>query len=318
MQPLRYIAGLALALTLSFSAFAAQGTGRVTIPLSIDDSDRMSVWVEVGGEQSLAVIDTAATYPMVDSHLLNTENSEPTGAEVRVIGVGGKRLFDETEVGPVKVGDTQFAKVSAAINGRANFPGHRTVLPTITFDARILDFDFPLGRLDIYNSRPDRMGDHVLSRLPYTTIGGLPFIQVKVNGVKGLALIDTGSDVSYLNSVFAEQAGAVLKLDRTTELFGAAGEDSSTVKIMQVKKLNFGRHSKRKFEMLSADTPIFAHLGLQNEAVMVMGLDTLRHFRMQIDREAGRVYLGRPESEHEGRRYRISPFSGRVRKAVTG
>lgn len=318
MQPLRYIAGLALTLTLTFSAFATQGSGRVTIPISIDDSDRMSVWVDVGGTESLAVIDTAATYPMVDRRLLNAENSDPTGVEVNVIGVGGKRTFDETEVGPLKVGDTDFEKVSAAINGRANFPGHRTVLPAKIFDARILDFDFPLGRLDIYKSRPDRMGDHVLSRLPYTKIGGLPFIEVKVNGARGLALIDTGSDVTYINSVFARKAGAVLKADRTTELFGAAGNEAASIKIMQVKKLNFGRHSKYKFEMLSADTPIFNHLGLQNEAVMVMGLDTLRHFRMQIDREAGRIYLGRPESEHEGRRYRISPFSGRVRRHVRG
>lgn len=318
MRLIKSIIGGVLALGFiagaSAGASAGESNSKITVPISIDDNDRMAVWVQVGEHRSVATIDTAATFPMVDRRLLNDTNSAETGAQVEVIGVGGSRLFAEARVGPVAVGDTNFSKLSAAVNGRKDFPGHRTVIPANVFQGRVLDFDFQRDRLDVYNAKPDRTGDHVWSKLAYSEVQGLPFIRVKVNGTEGWALIDTGSDVTYLNTVFADRSGAVVKLDKTKEIFGATGESGAQIKILDVRKLSFGHHAKRKFEILSANTPIFAHLGLQDEPVMVMGMDVLRHFRLQIDRETSLIYLGRPENETDGRRYRISPFSGRVRR----
>lgn len=292
---------------------AASATERANIPISIDDDDRMQVWMTLNGEATVATIDTAATFAMVDQRLLNEENSTPLGKEVPVLGVGGSRLFPSSDIGPLMLGDLRFDILPAAVNGRSSFAGHKTILPADALPGQILDFDFPTGIVQTYSDRPERMGDHIVSKHDYQNIGGLPFITVKLNNTLGLALIDTGSEVSYVNTVFALRSGARIKPDREQELFGTGGTERGHINVLDVDKLVLGRHSKRKFEMLSADTPVLEHLGLEEEAVMVLGMDVLKHFRMQMDRGAKRIYLGRPEdSISSGRRFKFTPMSGRL------
>ena len=95
-------------------------------------------------------------------------------------------------------------------------------------------------------------------------------------------------------------------------MFGA-DSGGANVKVMSARQLKLGKHEMRDFLILSADPPLFEYLGLEEEPAMVLGLDTLRNFRLQIDRERGYVHLSRAETRKEGRRYRIQPFSSRLR-----
>jgi len=68
------------------------------------------------------------------------------------------------------------------------------------------------------------------------------------------------------------------------------------------------------FEILSADSAVFGYVGRSDQPTMVLGMDYLKHFRLQIDREKQEMIFGRKESKSAGRRYHISPMSGRIKR----
>ncbi len=310
MTHLLRVTMIVLGLTVFAIQAAAGNLG--SIKMTVNDSDQMTVSVQIDDREGPAIVDTAATYAMVDADLLSATNSVTLDQEVAILGLSGRRLFPVARIGPVSTGDVSLAILPAAINTQARFPGHKTILPASAFKARVIDFDFNRNRIDLYDTRPQSPGDAVLSRISYSEIEGLPFIQVKLNGKTGLALIDTGSDATYINSKFAEIAGARLQPDKTVRLFGSDA-NSTQVRVMSARSLKIGRHSMRDFRILSADPPLFEHLGLAEQPVMVLGLDTLRNFRLQIDRDRKHVLLSRPESRAVGRRFRVQPFSSRIR-----
>jgi len=288
------------------------------IKMTIDDNDQMTINIRVNDQEGPAVLDTAATYALIDANMLTEVNSQPRDEQVEILGLSGRRLFPTTQIGPVMTGEIDLNSMPAAINSQTRFPGHKTILPASAFKSRVIDFDFPENRIELYDRRPKAARGSVLSKINYREIDGLPFIEVKLNGKIGLALIDTGSDATYINSTFAQLAGARPKPDNTIRLFGA-DSSGTRVSVMSAKRLQIGKHQMRNFLILSADPPMFEHLGLADQPIMVLGLDTLRNFRLQIDRERKRIVLARPEDPYDGqRRFRVQPFSSRIRPDGTG
>ena len=294
------------------AAVAAHANDLRSIDMTVDESDQMTIELEVNERAGFGVIDTAATYALVDAEMLSETNSTARAEKVQILGLTGPRIFPTALIGPVHTGDIDLQTMPAAIVRQARFPGHKNVIPAQAFDARVIDFDFGRNRVYLYDGRPQSVGDAVRSRLRIEEREGLPFIEVKLNGKIGLALIDTGSNATYVNSKFAEVAGARLDEERTIRLFGA-DSGGANVRVMSARQLKLGKHEMRDFLILSADPPLFEYLGLEEEPAMVLGLDTLRNFRLQIDRERGYVHLSRAETRKEGRRYRIQPFSSRLR-----
>ena len=288
------------------------------IKMTVDENDQMTINVQVNDKEGLAVLDTAATYALIDAAMLTDGNSQPRDEQVEILGVTGRRLFPTTQIGPVMTGEIDLNSMPAAINSQTRFPGHKTILPANAFRSRVIDFDFLKNQIELYDRRPKAARGSVLSKISYREIDGLPFIEVRLNGKTGLALIDTGSDATYINSAFAQLAGARLQQDRTIRLFGADAGGTS-VSVMSAKRLQLGKHQMRDFLILSADPPMFEHLGLADQPIMVLGLDTLRNFRVQIDRQRKQIILARPEDPYEGqRRFRVQPFSSRIRPDGTG
>ncbi len=309
------IASIAILLSAAQIGFASDlGVIRMTV----DENDQMTINVRVNDQEGLAVVDTAATYALIDANMLTAVNSHPRDEQVDILGVSGRRLFPTTQIGPVTAGEVDLNSISAAIILQARFPGHKTILPASAFKSRVIDFDFLKNQIELYDRRPKPVRGSVLSKISYREIDGLPFIQIKLNGKTGLALIDTGSDATYINSAFAQLAGARPKPDKTVKLFGI-DNGGTRVSVMSARRLRIGRHEMRNFLILSADPPMFEHLGLADQPVMVLGLDTLRNFRLQIDRGRKQIVLARPEDPSEGqRRFRVQPFSSRIRPDGTG
>ena len=313
-QKLNFLRTIAVicGLVLSASVQAAFASDLGTIAMTVDDSDKMTIHIQLNERSGLGILDTAATYMLIDADLLTDTNSTLREEKIAIMGLSGPRIFSTAQIGPVIAGEIDLQDMPAAINAQARFPGHKTILPASAFNARVIDFDFLRNRIDIYDTKPKSNGDVILSKFRYQEIQGLPFIKVKLNGKPGLALIDTGSDATYINSKFADIAGARLQPDKTISLIGS-DNDGTRVRVMSAKSLKIGRHSMRDFRILSADPPLFKHLGLEDQPVMVLGLDTLRNFRLQIDRKRQQILLGRPETRQEGRRFRVQPFSSRLR-----
>lgn len=305
----RLVASLTFATSMCVSAAASELR---SIDMTVDENDQMTINLDVNERSGLGVIDTAATYALIDADMLTEKNSAARAERVEVLGLAGRKIFETALIGPVQTGDINLNTFPAAIVRQARFPGHKNVIPATAFDERVIDFDFNRNSVYLYDGRPQSVGDSVRSRLKYIERDGLPFIKVKLNGRTGLALIDTGSNATYVNSKFAEVAKARLDVDRTIRLFGA-DENSAKVRVMSAKRLEFGKHNMSDFLILSSDPPLFEHIGLADEPAMVLGLDVLRKFRLQIDRERGYIHISRAETRQEGRRFRVQPFSSRIR-----
>jgi predicted aspartyl protease len=131
--------------------------------------------------------------------------------------------------------------------------------------------------------------------MKYTDENGLIFVDVRINGRKGRALVDTGSSVTFINRRFAEQSHTRTNQEKTKILQGATGGDQS-LRIASVRMLAIGDYRMSGVDILVSDPPLFKYLGLEQEPAMVLGMDLLSSFRLQIDRRRQRVVLSMPDS----------------------
>ncbi|MEM7493075.1 MAG: pepsin/retropepsin-like aspartic protease family protein [Pseudomonadota bacterium] len=282
------------------------------LPISLE-GDRVTINVEWNGHPLEATLDSAATYPLISSAILSQINGQSLDETVDIFGVGGLRTFPVAQTYDLRVGKQRYSDVVTAVSSGPQDQVFKAILPISLLQGRTLDFQFSKKRLDIYNAAPRLRGEAVRSRFEYEIIKGVPFIEVEVNGVKGLALVDTGSDITYINRAFARQAKAQFLPERTLEIFGT-GPDNSPVQVSRIKKFELGDHRKESFELLTANTTVFDYLERRDEPTMVLGMDTLGQLHLQIDREKQELFLSRREDYAEGRRYNVTPFSGRLKK----
>lgn len=290
---------LALALTM----FGCQATASEsqTIPISVNDEGHLIVEITVNDTVATkAVLDTAATHAMIDTGLAGRANvPAPTGTQVNVLGLTGAELFPVVHLASLTIGPQRLLNVPSALNTNPAVAETRNVVPTNSLTGDILDFVFESDQVFVYDGKPKRSKGLETTSSPMQKINGLWFAKVDMNGVEGLALIDTGSSITFISSRFADAAGVVTHVEKTQTLNGATGGGIG-VRISTVRRFDVGKRRLSNFDLLVADPPLFAHLGLENEPAMVLGLDYLSLFRVQMDQRRGRLVLGTPRDKRKG------------------
>ncbi|MBY9066296.1 retropepsin-like domain-containing protein [Hyphomonas sp. WL0036] len=265
--------------------FVFASVGQNPIPLQRSEAGYFTARVSVNDAPAIdAIIDTAATAAMIHQSVADEAGigtPVATAGLVPVFGLLGEREFPLIEIGHVSVGTVRLNKLAAAYNDREQMPGAPLVIPAAAFGSDVLDFDFPSARFSAYDGRPE--GDHGNSgRGNLIVENGLFFTEVRVNGVRGRALIDTGSPFTFINSEMAKASGAKPEDELTQQLIGATG-GRLEVSISSVKRLSVAKFSVSKLNMIVVDPPLFEDLGLAGEPAMLIGLDLLSMFRVQID-----------------------------------
>ena len=234
----------------------AHATPKDQIELSVDADDRMTISLKVGEKDVSAVLDTAATYFMIDHAVLDDFNSSALEGPINILGLDGIREFPRTEVGPMVTGNTPLGTVRAAINSNSDFIGHRTIVPLSALPGRTVDFNFAARKISFYDHRPERQSRrNIVSRVKYKEINGLIFIPVRLNGTMGHALIDTGSNVTYVNHAFAEASKAKFNLDITQQLFGIAATGIEVRVFSAQAAYSWVSHDAQRFDILASDPP---------------------------------------------------------------
>jgi len=285
-------AALTLALLSAVSAFAA--VERVTFPLLFNTQGYFVVQASINASPPVpVVIDTAATMAMIDSRAAMAAGiSGPSDEEdrVSVFGLLGERQYGQVKIPQVRAGSVSLHQVTAAYNDREAMPGGPLVIPATAFGGDVIDFDFPAGQFSAYSGRPKRVGTVSPARSALTEVDGLYFAEISINGVKGRALVDTGSPVSLMNSAFARAAGVPRNEEKTQLLQGATG-GKLLAHVATARQISVGYYTFRKMDMIVADPALFGDLGLQQEPLMLLGIDYLSQFRMQIDRRRNVLLL---------------------------
>lgn len=250
--------------------------------------------VMINGESATALLDTGATIALIDRRLVDIEfDAAAPLDEARILGIGGKRKYPVTQLDNLSAGSERWTDIRVAVNTESQFPVHRTIMPVSIFDTRVVDFDFANHQVHLYDGRPKRVRRAHKSWLNYQNVNDLIFVTVRINGVYGKALVDTGADVSFVNERFAHDTRAVLDEVRT-QLIRGSDLSNNRASVYTFRHMRFADNEINRITLPVLDTELFEELGFADQPMMVMGMDLLRQFRLQIDRERERVYFVLP------------------------
>jgi predicted aspartyl protease len=291
-QILFLLASMGIVSALSPTALA---TEKRSLVLTHSESHRPFTDVLINGVGSSALIDTAATIPLIDDSYLDLEalgEDAPTieATEARILGIGGQRFYPVARLPNLSAGGERWSDLRVAVNNESLFPINKSVLPISIFESRVVDFDFRNDRVYLYEGRPKRVRRAHQASVRYQDVNSLMFVPVKINGVRGRALIDTGADVSFINPQFAEQSKAKFDEDRTAILRGS-DLTRNRASIYQVRRIAFAENEFNRVTVPVLETDLFTELGFGDEPMMIFGMDLLQHFRVQIDRGRQRIYF---------------------------
>ncbi|SER26700.1 aspartyl protease family protein [Sphingobium sp. YR768] len=157
----------------------------------------------------------------------------------------------------------------------------------------LVDFDLPSARLSLLDGAEAKalvgsLGPAVPAR---SVNGGLLAVPVKVNGVTGWGVIDTGARETRINTRFANLAQiAVDRAGMSTTVYGATNSASS-LRPGQTRSVHLLGRELGVTSIRIADLPVFETFGLQDEPAMIIGADYLGRFRLVIDFPTRRVWL---------------------------
>ncbi len=271
-------------------AATAYATEERTLVLQQSLKKRPYTVITINGTETSALLDTAATIALIDNEFVVPDETGGYGIEqARIIGLGGKREFPIANLDSLRAGTESWSDLRVAVDTESRFPIRRSVLPISIFETNIVDFDFINRRVHLYDGRPKRVTGGTKSTMKYKNVDNLIFLPIEMNGVRGKALIDTGADLSFVNQRFADVANAKLDEERTKILQGI-DLAKNWASIHQFRRLEFGDHFFKRLTLPVVRTDLFTELGFdEDEPMMVMGMDLLAHFRMQVDRKRSRV-----------------------------
>jgi predicted aspartyl protease len=284
---------LALVLLALSTTPMASAVAKHTIPFEISEAGFLVVKMELNDEVEVdAVLDTGATIALLDHTAAKAAGiEEPDGVSVVAInGLSGVQEFPLVHIDKLDIGGIQSETVRAAYNKKFPMDYVSNILPANNLPHRVLDFDFEEGRLSVYNRRPLAVWRSKTVRKPVERIQGLPFIRIELDGMEALALIDTGASLTVVNSVLADKVTGRRGRIETLELVGATGAVMD-LRVLHSRNLAVGEFKTDKFRSIIADPDVLVALGVSEEPVIIVGLDYLSQFRLQIDREAEMMHF---------------------------
>lgn len=300
---------------LATFALEAQANKRVIVPFKFSDQNHMLVPISINDHQTTGVLDTAATIAMIDSRSamlggIKPPNRDAPSAIVR--GIAGVSEYQIVHIGSIKAGSAELGEVDAAFNPNFDLSGAASnILPFSVFPGDVVEFDFSRMQISSYNGRPDNPETDNIQRIRYIEDRGLLFAEIRINGKKGRALVDTGANVSYVNSAFEELANMRSNAEKARMVVGATTGDAPIR--VATARVQLGGFHFNHVDLFVVDTEFFTDFGLNEEPVMVLGLDLLSAFRVQFDRRKNRMILILPEIDNDNLRLDLRSRGSRIR-----
>lgn len=267
--------------------------------LSFADSSRIGpvLDVQINGVATTALLDTGATVALIDDQFLGAQNpSNFLATEARILGLGGLRQYPMASLSDLSVGARSWRDLRVAVNTHTTFPVEHSILPISLFQTSIIDFEFGESRVHLYDGRPKRVRNAPKSTIRYTENQRLIFMPIKINGARGLALIDTGAERSFVNPAYARRAKSVPD-EYDEERMQGSDLSTKTAHLHTFRNFEVGDFEIPKSRIPVLRTDLFEELGYADTPMMVLGMDYLKHFRVQIDRRRKRItFVQSPEA----------------------
>ncbi|TXC69152.1 hypothetical protein FSZ31_09525 [Sphingorhabdus soli] len=263
------------------------------IPLSFSGSGHVVVPVRInGGDQHLFVFDTGAEGSAVYSRFSSEAKLESAGRE-EVVGQTGAASLPLRRIARLEVDGRTFGPVVASeLPDRPDGAVMAGIIGLDIMGRYLVDFDLSAARLSLLDGVEAEQliasqGEPVSARI---LTGGLLAVPVKVNGVAGWGIIDTGARESRINTKFANLAKVKNDDARAAIMVQGATNTSSSLRPGRTRTIRLLGQELSDAPIRIADLPVFDAFGLGDEPAMIIGADYLGHYRLLIDFPTRRVW----------------------------
>jgi len=274
------------------------GEVRATVPLEPMQDGHLVVPAQVDGSGPYPfILDTGA-----DSTALYTWFAEKLKLRAgKTVDLSGQTGTTSTPTYPIKslsIDGQAIRNVAAyGLPNRHDGGKEAGVAGNDLMDGVRVVFDFPCKQVEIHPR--SAVLDAVLSKDAVQVNGGsiadgtLLTLPVQINGIKGVALLDTGSRDSRISPGFAAAAGVDPSSSafRDADLIYGANSKAAVSRTGPVGTVRFAGISIANAEARVIDLPAFRSAGV-GDHVMILGTDLMRDHRLVYDHQAKRFWFG--------------------------
>jgi len=164
-------------------------------------------------------------------------------------------------------------------------------------DGAVVVFDFPCQRVE-FHSKPVRLRAIVPKEAMPVDGGAIQdgtvlTLPVRINGVPGVALLDTGSRDSRISPEFAAASGVDPKAAtfRDGEPIYGFNAKSTPSRVGPVESIRFAGLLRAQAQLRVIDLPALRSAGV-GDRVMILGMDLMRDYRLVYDHQEKRLWFG--------------------------
>jgi predicted aspartyl protease len=250
---------------------------------------RMTIAVDVNGTGPYRfVVDSGADSSVIGTRIARSLQL-PAGRPVTLNGMTGSSIVPRVLVDRLALGQTYATDLELPVLAEGDLGGDGMLGIDALADERLmLDFEKRLITVEDASKPPPRMDGEIVVTARRRR-GQLILTEVKANGLKINAVIDTGSEVTIGNSALREQIirrGAKIEKAEMTGVTGVKME----LDLVQVREIRLGSVILRNVPIAFADVPPFAVFGLADQPAMLLGTDLMENFRrISLDFRARKV-----------------------------
>ena len=281
-------------IAVSVSATAASSA----VPLRPAAAVHLVVPAYINGKGPFPVIlDTGADNSVVYQWFAKKEGFK-AGKMEDVGGMTGSRMMPIYKLDSVAVDGRMIRNAKAdGMPNRHDVEIEVGAVGNDLMDGTVTVFDFPCKKVEIF-AEPVNMqrlltpGAHRIHAAGVRDGTQLAF-PVQVNGARGIAVLDTGSSDTRINSAFVRAAGidpSSVTFRDAEPIFGVSSHATPSKK-GPIGTVTFGGIEVRGAEARLIDLPVFPSWGFGNGPAMIVGLDLLQGRRLIYDHKAKTIWF---------------------------
>lgn len=254
---------------------------------------RMTIPVHINGQGPFTfIVDTGSERTVVSSELAERLVLEPS-EDVRLGTLFDVQIVPTVIIDSLDVGRRTMNGIQAPALPRRNL-GADGILGIDALEDQRLMFDFERRQMTFSRLRMartmDMRNDMIIVRAQ-TRLGRLVLANVRFDGMRIFAIVDTGSAVSVGNLMLRDRLIRRGRVDPTqtyqlTSVTGITREINYTY----ADKITLGGVEMRELPVAFADAELFRQLDLIDRPAMLLGMNALRPFdRISIDFNSRRL-----------------------------
>lgn len=262
---------------------------RLTIAVHVNDTGPYRFVVDSGADSSVVGRKLATTLQL------------PLGAPVTLNGMTGASIVPRVLVDELKLGPTETSFMELPVLEESHIGAEGMLGIDVLADQRLL-LDFEKRKINVEDaSKPPPRMDGEIVVLARRHRGQLILTEVKANGKKVDAVVDTGSEVTIGNLALRDEIirNRNVTLDKGT-IVGVTGIPVE-VDLLRVGEIKLGSVTLRNVPIAFADVPPFNVFGLSKQPSLLLGTDLMETFRrVSLDFKSRKVRFQLRKCENIG------------------